>query len=37
MQFTVGQRLHGFTITQIRSFPEGEGQLLEMVYDKTGT
>ena len=37
MQLNIGQKLHGFTVTRIRPFPEGEGKLVEMVYDKTET
>lgn len=33
----IGTQLHGFTVTQIRPIPGKEAQLVEMVYEKTGT
>lgn len=36
MDLTVGQTLHGFTVTRVRREEELHGALVEMVHDKTG-
>ncbi|MDE6107441.1 MAG: insulinase family protein [Oscillospiraceae bacterium] len=36
MELTVGQKLHGFTVTRIRQEEELHGALVEMTHDKTG-
>lgn len=36
MELTVGQTLHGFTVTRIRPSEELNGTLVEMTHDKTG-
>lgn len=36
MELTVGQQLHGFTVTRVRSVAELNGTLVEMTHDKTG-
>lgn len=36
MELTVGKKLHGFTVTQIRRVEELHGSLVEMTHDKTG-
>lgn len=37
MDLTVGTTLHGFTLTRLRDVPGTHAQLVEMVYEKTGT
>ena len=36
MELTVGQALHGFTVTRVRKVEELHGTLVEMKHDKTG-
>ena len=36
MTLNINDRLHGFTVTRIRDIEEFEGQLIEMVHDRTG-
>ena len=36
MELNVNEKLHGFTVTRIRNIDEFEGQLIEMVHDRTG-
>lgn len=36
MELTVGQALHGFTVTRVRQVEELNGKLVEMKHDKTG-
>lgn len=36
MELTVGQTLHGFTVTRVRREEELHGSLVEMTHDKTG-
>ena len=37
MDITVGSSLHGFTVTRIRKIPGKAAQMIEMLYEKTGT
>ena len=37
MELTTGMSLHGFTLTRLRDIPGTGAQLVEMVYDRTGT
>ena len=37
MELTPGMSLHGFTLTRLRDIPGTTAQLVEMVYDRTGT
>lgn len=37
MNFAIGSKLHGFTITNIREVENKNAQLIEMVYEKTNT
>ncbi len=36
MSLTIGMKLHGFTVDNIREVPEQHGNLVEMTHDKTG-
>ncbi len=36
MELNVNDKIHGFTVTRIRDIEEFEGQLVEMVHDRTG-
>ena len=37
MDLTIGTTIHGFTLRRIRDVPGTAAQLVEMVYEKTGT
>ena len=37
MEITAGDKLHNFTVKSIRSIPESDAALVEMVYEKTNT
>ena len=37
MNYNVNDKIHGFTITQIRDIPNKNAQLIEMIYEKTKT
>jgi len=37
MDLTIGTTLHGFTLTRLRDVPGTRAQLVEMVYENTGT
>ena len=37
MDLHVGSKLHGFEVTRVRDVPGTQGQLVEMVFGKTGT
>ena len=37
MELNIGTSLHGFTVTNIRPIPGKAAQLVQMVFDKTGT
>ena len=37
MELSVGSQLRGFTITRIRPIPGKDAELVEMIYEKTGT
>ncbi len=36
MSLNIGNRLHGFTVVNVREVPEQHGKLVEMTHDKTG-
>ena len=37
MELTIGTTIHGFTVRRVREVPGAPAQLVEMVYEKTGT
>ena len=37
MELTIGTKLHGFTVTNIRPVPDKDAVMVEMLYEKTGT
>ena len=37
MELTIGSKLHGFTVTNLRPIPDKEAVMVEMLYEKTGT
>ena len=37
MEMNVGTQLYGFTVTRIREIPGKAAQLVEMIFEKTGT
>ena len=37
MELTIGTKIHNFTVTNLRPIPGMDAQLVEMLYEKTGT